>query len=109
MIALRLAALCLALSLTGAMAATTQPLHPIVAILPKGQINKPYPTSNLIAGGTPPYTGQMQGALPKGMSISSAAALYGTPREAGVFHFKLDFTDSDGATLELTYALQISR
>ena len=109
MIALRLAAMCLALSLTGAMAATTQPLHPMVVLLPKGQLNKPYPTSTFLAGGTPPYSIQMQGSLPKGMSISSAAALYGTPREAGVFHFKLDFTDSAGATLELAYALQISR
>ena len=109
MTAFRLTALCLALSLTGAMAATTQPLHPMVVLLPKGQVSKPYPATTFLAGGTPPYSIQMQGSLPKGMSISSAAALYGTPREAGVFHFKLDFTDSDGATLELAYALQISR
>jgi len=109
MFAHRLIALSLLLPLAAMADGAPQPLHPIIAILPKGQINKPYPTVTLIAGGTPPYSGQMQGSLPKGMSISSAAALYGTPREAGVFRFKLDFTDSGGATLELSYALQISR
>jgi hypothetical protein len=104
----RLAALCLVLPMT-ALAATGSPqdLHPLVALLPKGHLDKPYPAETLIAGGTPPYSGQFEGALPKGMSISSAGALYGTPRQAGTFFFKLDVTDSAGATLQLSYTLQI--
>lgn len=111
MIALRVVALCLALPLTAAMAATGSPqdLHPLVALLPKGHLDKPYPATTLATGGTPPYTGQLDGALPQGMSISGAGALYGTPRQAGTFFFKLDVTDSAGATLQLSYTLQILR
>lgn len=108
MIAFRMASLFLGLFLTAAAtAASPQALHPIAAMLPKGQLNKPYPTLNLVAGGTPPYAGQIQGTLPKGMSISSAGALVGTPRETGTFRFQVMIADSDGATLQLTYVLQV--
>jgi hypothetical protein len=112
MIALRLAALWLSLSLAaGAAGPSTPPgLHSIIALLPKGQINRPYPATALLAGGTPPYSAQTTaGALPPGMSFSSAGALYGTPRETGTFRFKLDITDSTGLPLELSYTLQIGR
>ena len=107
--ALRLAAFGLLLSLNSAIAGTQLPLHPMVVILPIGHINKLYPATTLLSGGTPPYTGKVDGTLPKGMSVGGAGILFGTPREAGTFHFKLDTTDSVGATLELSYALQISR
>jgi len=109
MIAFRLASLSLALSLTMAAADTPQGLHSIIALLPKGQINRPYHTTTLIAGGTPPYSYQFVGALPGGMSVSSNGALYGTPRDVGAFRFKLDVTDSAGATLEVSYTLQTVR
>lgn len=115
MIALRLTALCLFLCLTAAAADTTPPqgtlqgLHSIVALLPKGEMNKPYRAVTLVAGGTPPFTVQIVGALPPGMSISSAGALYGTPRDQGIFRFKLDMTDSAGGSVEVSYALQILR
>ncbi len=124
MIALRLTALCLCSLLSlGAAAQTlpklpslptlpslsTQALHPIIALLPKGQVNKLYPATNLISGGTPPYSGQVQGSVPQGMSIGSTGTLFGTPRQMGSFKFKVDFTDSAGATLEMSYTLQINR
>ena len=108
---LRLAVLCLFLPLAATLAASGTPsgLHGLIALLPKGQINKPYLPKTLLTGGTPPYSFQLDGALPHGMSVSSAGALYGTPRDVGTFRFKLDFTDSAGAALELSYALQIVR
>lgn len=110
MIALRLTALCLILCGALAAADTPQGLHSIIALLPKGQINKPYRTVTLIAGGTPPYTvAQLVGALPPGMAIGSAGTLYGTPRNPGLFRFKLNMTDSAGASAEVSYALEILR
>lgn len=107
MIALRLIALCLFLPLAAMADGASQPLHPIIAILPKGQLNKPYPSLTLVAGGTPPYTGQMAGSLPQGMSLSSAGLLVGTPHAAGTFRFTLDIADSAGGRLALSYVLQI--
>ena len=108
MFALRVIALCLFLPLA-AVADSTQPLHPIAAVLPKGQLNKPYTAVNLVSGGTPPYTAQIQGALPPGLSISTAGILYGTPRSTGTFRFTLDIADSAGtpASLQLSYVLQV--
>lgn len=108
--ALRLAVLCLFLPLAALAAGGTPPgLHALIALLPKGQINRPYLPITLVTGGTPPYSAQLVGALPHGMSVSGAGALYGTPRDAGIFRFKLDITDSAGAPLELSYTLQIAR
>lgn len=109
MIAPRLTLLCLFLSAAAVMADTPQGLHSIAALLPKGAVNKPYRAVTLVAGGTPPYSTQTTGALPPGMSISSAGALYGTPRAPGVFRFKLDMTDSAGASVEISYALEVLR
>jgi hypothetical protein len=107
MFARRLIALCLFLPVTALADGAPQPLHPIIAILPKGQLNKPYPTLTLLSGGTPPYASQVAGALPQGMSVSSAGMLVGTPRATGIFRFKLDIADSAGATLTLSYVLQV--
>jgi hypothetical protein len=111
MIALRIAALGLILSLAAvASADTVQPLHPMITFLPPGQINHPYLAKNLIAGGVAPYVvAQLDGALPRGMAISSAGALYGTPRVTGTFRFKIDFKDSaeTPAALTLSYTLQV--
>jgi hypothetical protein len=109
MIAWRALVLCLFLPLAVASATDVQALRPMIALLPKGQINHPYLATNLIAGGVPPYVTQIQGALPPGMAISSTGALYGTPRSTGSFRFKLDIKDSAGtpATLQLSYVLQI--
>jgi len=110
MIARRLIALCLFLPLAAALAqAGPQPLHPMIAMLPKGLLNHPFTAVTLVSGGTPPYTAQIRGALPPGMGLSTAGILYGTPRAAGTFRFVLDITDSAGtpATLQLSYALQV--
>ena len=107
MFARRLIALCLLLPPAAMADGTPQPLHPVIAILPKGQLNKPYPSLTLVAGGTPPYTGQVAGALPQGMSVSSTGLLVGTPRATGAFRFSLTIADSAGATLALSYVLQV--
>ena len=107
MFARRLIALCLLLPLAAEADGAPQPLHPIIAILPKGQLNKPYPSLTLISGGTPPYASQVAGALPQGMTVSSAGMLVGTPRATGTYRFKLDIADSAGATLTLSYVLQV--
>jgi large repetitive protein len=51
------------------------------------------------SGGTSPYTYAVTaGALPAGMTLSSAGALSGTPTAGGSFTFTITATDSTGGT-----------
>jgi len=51
------------------------------------------------SGGTAPYTYAVTaGALPAGMTLSSAGALSGTPAAGGSFNFTITATDSTGGT-----------
>ena len=51
------------------------------------------------SGGTSPYTYAVTaGALPAGMTLSSAGALSGTPTAGGSFNFTITATDSTGGT-----------
>ncbi|PVM89853.1 autotransporter outer membrane beta-barrel domain-containing protein [Caulobacter radicis] len=48
-------------------------------------------------GGTAPYSYTMTGALPAGVTLSSAGALSGTPTASGSFGFEVTATDAYGA------------
>nr|WP_082647893.1 putative Ig domain-containing protein [Lysobacter antibioticus] len=56
-------------------------------------------TLNAASGGTAPYTYALSaGALPPGISLSSAGVLSGTPTAAGTFNFAVIATDSSTGT-----------
>jgi large repetitive protein len=55
--------------------------------LPGGTVNTPYSTMLEVVGGTPPYTWSQVsgGAMPPGITASSAGVIGGTPTQAGTF------------------------
>ncbi|MDE2249512.1 MAG: putative Ig domain-containing protein, partial [Xanthomonadaceae bacterium] len=64
--------------------------------LPSGTNNVAYPSQTITAsGGTSPYTYAVTvGALPAGLTLSSAGVLSGTPTVGGTFNFTVTATDS---------------
>lgn len=64
--------------------------------LPSGTINTAYPSTALNAsGGIPPYSWTITaGALPTGLTLSSAGQVSGTPTASGTFNFTAKVTDS---------------
>ncbi|HEY0660566.1 MAG TPA: putative Ig domain-containing protein [Lysobacter sp.] len=69
------------------------------ATLPDGVVGVAYSQTFTAAGGTGPYTFALpSGALPVGMSLSSAGVFSGTPTLAGAYTFTLVATDSNGST-----------
>jgi hypothetical protein len=74
--------------------------------LPSAQFGAVYSTSLAATGGTAPYTWSVSaGALPGGLTLSSAGVLSGTPTAAGTFSFTAKITDAVAQTA--TAALQI--
>lgn len=63
------------------------------------QIGVPYSATCTGAGGTPPYSGQMNGgALPAGITFTPLAnglQVSGTPTQIGVYNYVVQLTDSD--------------
>jgi len=76
------------------------PLTITTLSVPNGVQNVLYPSTQLVAtGGTTPYTWTVSaGALPAGMSLSSAGVLSGTPTVPGPFTFTAEVTDSTTPT-----------
>ncbi|WP_371108270.1 putative Ig domain-containing protein [Rhizobium sp. RCC_161_2] len=63
--------------------------------LPSGSVAAAYSQSITASGSTGPYTYAVTaGALPTGLTLSSAGALSGTPTSAGSFNFTVTATDS---------------
>ena len=57
-------------------------------------------------GGTPPYTWALTGgALPGGLTLSSAGAISGTPNAAGTFQFTATVTDSASSSAPQQFTL----
>ncbi len=83
--------------------ATTAPLAVTSTALPSGLENTPYSASLQGTGGTSPYTWSQTagGAMPPGVTLSSAGIFSGTPTNSGTFGpytFKVTDADSDVAT-----------
>ena len=80
------------------------------ASLPAGTVGTAYTATTLAAtGGTPPYTWSVaSGALPGGLSISSAGVLSGTPAASGTFSVTLQVTDSAQATATKAYSVTVA-
>ena len=94
-------------SYSGGAGPNPQPLEiTAAASLPSAQFGAVYSTSLAATGGTTPYTWSVSaGALPGGLTLSSAGVLSGTPTAAGTFSFTAKITDAAAQTA--TAALQI--
>jgi hypothetical protein len=80
------------------------------ASLPAGTVGTAYTATTLAAtGGTPPYTwSAASGALPGGLSISSAGVISGTPTASGTFSVALQVIDSAQATATKSYSVTVA-
>ncbi|HEY2325241.1 MAG TPA: Ig domain-containing protein [Thermoanaerobaculia bacterium] len=67
------------------------------------------PTSTTFtgSGGTGPYTFTETGALPAGVTLTSAGVLSGTPQAMGTFPITVTATDSNGCTGTLDFTLNV--
>lgn len=84
---------------TGARAYTVAIGAPTVTIspatVPAATVGTAYSQTVSASGGTAPYTFSVSsGALPAGMTLSSAGALSGTPTAGGTYNFTVTATDS---------------
>ena len=78
------------------------------AILPASVQQLPYTQALTATGGTAPYTFAITtGALPAGLTLSTAGALSGTPTVSGVFNFTIRATDALSFTGTRVYALTV--
>jgi hypothetical protein len=90
----------LSITVAGGLSITT------AAALPSGSLNAGYSQTLAAAGGTPPYTWTLTaGALPKGLTLSTAGAITGTPTAAGTFQFTATVTDSASLTASQQFTL----
>jgi hypothetical protein len=82
-------------------------LSPILA--PNGTVGVAYNQTITASGGTAPYTFAVTaGALPAGLTLTTAGVLAGTPTTAGGFGFTVRATDANGCFAEITYAVVIA-
>src|ERR1700756_1464121 len=78
-----------------AVAAAGTPVHISTASVSSGKVGTAYSTTLAASGGTTPYSWNVSsGALPGGLTLSSAGTISGTPTVAGTFGFTVRVTDS---------------
>ncbi len=72
-------------------------------------VSIPYSQTLPASNGNPPYSWSVAGgALPKGLSLSSAGTLSGTPNQAGTYEFTGQVTDTSGATASSVFPIAIA-
>lgn len=97
----------LVIFLTGSSPLALEILTP--AMLPFGAVNAAYSQTLAAVGGTAPYPWSVTaGALPAGVSLSSAGVLSGTPTATGTFNFTAQVTDGASATVSRAFSLKIN-
>jgi hypothetical protein len=78
------------------------------ATLPAGRLGAPYLQQLTATGGTGPYVFTVvAGALPPGLSLSSAGLLLGSPTALGTSTFTVQATDGTGCPGVITYTITI--
>ena len=83
---------------------TLSPLAP-----PPGRVGIPYSQTVTASGGTAPYTYTVSsGALPPGLTLTSAGVLSGTPTTAGPYSFTITAMDNNDCTGVLSYTVVIT-
>jgi hypothetical protein len=79
------------------------------ATLNGGSLNSNYSATLAAAGGLAPYTWtRTGGALPAGLTLSSAGAITGAPTATGAFTFTAQVTDALGAAASQQFTLAIA-
>jgi hypothetical protein len=79
------------------------------AALPAGMVASAYSQPITASGGTGPYTFAVTaGALPAGVTLTSAGALAGTPTTAGTYPVTITSTDAASCTVSVAYSLVIA-
>ncbi len=77
--------------------------------LPNGTVGTVYSQIFATANGTAPYTFTTAGgAVPPGLTLSTAGVLTGTPTQSGTYNFALQATDSLGATAAKAFVVNIA-
>lgn len=80
-----------------------------LATLPNGVVGTAYSATLGTGGGSAPYSySLLSGALPAGVSFSSAGTFSGTPVTAGSYSFTVRSTDQLGFHIEQAYTLVIA-
>lgn len=82
----------------------------VTASLPAGQVGIAYSQALSATGGTPPYANwsMSNGALPPGLSLSTAGVLGGMPTTPGTYGFNIQVTDKSGAIASAPFQLVIN-
>jgi hypothetical protein len=84
-------------------------VNPINPTLPAGRAGEPYSQTFTQTGGNGAVSFTVSaGALPNGLSLSSAGALTGAPTVFGAFNFTVRATDANACTGERAYTLLIN-
>jgi hypothetical protein len=77
--------------------------------LPSGTAGLAYSATLAASGGTAPYAWTAtSGALPTGLTLTSAGVISGTPTAAGTYSFTVRVSDSASATASQAFALTIA-
>jgi hypothetical protein len=77
--------------------------------LPSGVAGTVYSQTLTASGGVPPYIwSRTAGALPAGLTLSSAGVISGTPTTLGTSTFAITLTDANSATASQTFSLTIN-
>jgi len=76
--------------------------------LPVGTGGTPYSATFTATGGATPYTFTETGALPVGLSMSSAGTISGTPTSAGTYPITVKVTDAATQTAQQTFQLTVN-
>jgi hypothetical protein len=96
-------------SASAKLSCTVQPLAVTTAALPTATAGSPYTTTVSAAGGVPPYSWSVTGALPAGITFTPDGVLTGTPTIASAQPLTIVVTDqannSTSTTLTLTVGI----
>ncbi|EKY3200468.1 autotransporter domain-containing protein [Cronobacter turicensis] len=87
--------------------AATLVMTPAAGALPPGTVGTALSQTFTVSGGATPYTWQLNGTLPAGLTFSDGI-LKGTPRASGDSALTLSATDANGAAVHAAYTLHIN-
>lgn len=77
-------------------------------LMSNGYIGTAYSATIAASGGVTPYTYTLTGALPAGLSLSSAGVISGTPTMLGTLNFTVNLKDSSATPQTATKALSLA-
>ena len=71
-------------------------------------VGSPYSFQFNVTGGTAPYTFDLEGALPAGLTMSSSGLITGTPTTAGTTNFTVTVADTTGTHCTENFSISTS-